>query len=95
MPNPGSIFLKAVLAVALSVLLFQVAEQVRTVEVTLLADGTMSRVEVSADDPAYRDEVDRAHKKAMPVYGLSVVSGLVGLAMIRKSFRVYRKTRGA
>jgi hypothetical protein len=95
MPNPGSIFLKAMLAIALSVVLFQFAQQVRSVEVTLLADGAMSRVEVGTDDPAYRDEVDRAHKKAMPLYGLSAIVGLVGLAMIRKSFRVYRKAREA
>jgi hypothetical protein len=60
MPNPGSIFLRAVLAIALSVVLFEFAQEVRIVEVTSLADGAMSRVEVSADDPAYRDDVDRA-----------------------------------
>ena len=44
---------------------------------------------------AYRDEVERAEKRALPFYAAAVLAGLIGLSMVRKSYRVFRKTRPA
>jgi hypothetical protein len=95
MPSPAAIFVKAVLLILVAVALFQFAKQVGTVEVTVLADGEMNRSVVSRSDPAYAEETDRARKHAMPIYGLSALMGLIGLSLVRKSYRVYRKTRTA
>jgi len=93
MPNPAAIFLKAILFFAVAVVLFQFAQQVGTVEVTMFADGTMTTSAVSADDPIYRAELELARKKAMWVYVLAGCTALIGILMVRKSVRIYRKTR--
>ena len=95
MPNPAAIFLKAILCFAIAVVLFQFAQQIGTVEVTLFADGTMTTSAVSADDPIYRAELELARKKAMWVYVLAGCTALIGIFMVRKSVRIYRKTRTA
>ncbi len=61
--------------------------------VTWIADGEISRTAVSGDDPTYREEIDRGKRRAMPIYGLSVLTGLIALILLRKSIRLYRASR--
>jgi hypothetical protein len=95
MPNPGTIFLKAMLVFVVAVLLFQYGRELDTVKVTVIADGAITTRVLSADDPTYQGEIERARKKALPVYGLSILAGFVGFAMIGKGVRVRRKARFA
>ncbi len=95
MPNPGVIFLKAVMLFAVTAVLFQYAQQVGTVEVTVLAGGRMTRMAVQAHDPNDRDELDSARKKARPFYAGAILLGLIGLSLVHKSLRVGRKQREA
>ena len=95
MPNPSTILLKAIFCFAMAVVLFQFAQQVGTVEVTVFAQGTMTQRAVADDDPTYGSELELARKKAMWVYVLSGVSALIGIFMVRKSVRVRRKQRAA
>jgi len=55
----------------------------------------MTKRAVAADDPIYGSELDLARKRAMWVYVLSGFSALIGILMVRKSVRVYRKQRAA
>ncbi len=71
-------------------LLWLVAMHVATVRLTLIADGEVGRIVVSGDDPIYRDEIDRAKRRAMPIFALSVAIGLIALMLLRKGIRVYR-----
>lgn len=93
MPGPTAILAKAFLSLVVAAVLWFVAMQVATVRLTLIADGQIGRTVVSADDPIYRDELARAKKRAMPLYGLSVVAGLIALMQTRKGIRVYRGSR--
>ena len=95
MPNPSTILLKAIFCFAMAVVLFQFAQQVGTVEVTVFAQGTMTQRAVADDDPTYGSELELARKKAMWVYVLSGVSALIGIFMVRKSVRGRRKQRAA
>lgn len=92
---PGAILVKAGAYLAVAVVLFMVAQQVATVKVTVLEDGRSMQVAVSDDDPRYREEIRSAKRKAIPFYGVSVITGLIGLASLRKSFRAYRRRREA
>jgi hypothetical protein len=95
MPNPSTILLKAIFCFAVAVVLFQFAQQVATVEVTVFAQGTMTKRAVADDDPVYGSELDLARKRAMWVYVLSGSCALIGILMVRKSVRVRRKQRTA
>jgi hypothetical protein len=95
MTHPGAILAKAAAYLGVAVVLFLVAQQVATVKLTVLEDGRSMQVAVSGDDPVYREEIRSAKKKAIPFYGVSVITGLIGLALVRKSFRVYRRLREA
>lgn len=92
---PGATLVKAVAYLAIAVVLFLVAQQVATVKVTVLEDGRSTQVAVSGDDPLYREEIRSARKRAIPFYGVSVLTGLIGLALLRKSYRAYRRRREA
>ena len=93
MPGSTAILAKAFLFLVVAALLWFVATQVATVRLTLIADGQIGRTVVSGDDPIYREELAQARKRAMPLYGLSVVAGLIALLRMRKAIRVYRGSR--
>jgi len=95
MPNLAVIILKALFLFALVALLVQWGQQTATVEVTVIADGTMSRRAVGADDPAYRDEVTDAQNRALWFYGGALLVGFLGLAYVMQFFRVIDKRRNA
>jgi len=95
MPNPSTILLKAIFCFAMAVVLFQFGQQVGSVEVTLIAQGTMTQRAVADDDPVYGSELELARKKSMWVYVLSGFCALIGVLMVRKSVRVRRKQRTA
>ena len=90
MPGPTAILAKAFSFMVVAALLWLVAMHVATVRLTLIADGEIGRTVVSGDDPIYREEIDRARRRARPLYGISVASGLIALVLVRKSVRVYR-----
>ena len=71
------------------------AMQVAAVRLTWIADGEIGRTVVSGNDSRYRAEIDRAKRRAMPLYGLSVASGLIALTLTRKSIRLYRNSRSS
>ncbi len=93
MPDPTAILAKAFLFLVVAAVLWFVAMQVATVQLTWIANGEIGRTVVSGDDPRYRAEIDRASRRGMPLYGLSVASGLIALMLLRKSIRVYRRSR--
>ena len=93
MPNPAVLLAKAMLFLAVAVLLWLVAVQVATVHVTWIADGEISKMAVRGDDPIYRDEIDRRKKMALPVYGLSLLGGLLFVRFLQKSIRHYKIER--
>lgn len=95
MPNPAAILVKAMLVLAVAVVLFQLAQSVQTVQVTVFADGTMTSSTVGADDPTYRDELDSARKKAMWLYLFSGLLALMGVVTTLRSVRVYLRRRAA
>ena len=95
MPNPSTILLKAIFCFAVAVVLFQFAQQVGTVEVTVIAQGAMTQRAVADDDPVYGSELELARKRAMWVYALAGFCVLIGVFMVRKSVRVRRKQRTA
>ena len=95
MPGPIAILAKALLFMVVAALLWLVATQVAAVRLTVIADGEIGRIAVSGDDPIYRDEIDRAKKRALPVFVLSVAAGLIALMLVRKSIRVYRLSRSS
>jgi hypothetical protein len=92
---PAAILVKACAYLAVAVVLLLVAQQVATVKVTVLEDGRSTQVAVDGDDPVYREEIRSAKKKAIPFYAASVIAGLIGLALLRKSYRAYRRRREA
>jgi prepilin signal peptidase PulO-like enzyme (type II secretory pathway) len=85
-PNPWTILFKAALFLLAAAVLFQVADKVDTVKVTTLSGGEINLTAVSRDAPVYTDEVDRARKKALPIYGLSVIAAVIGVLLVRKSY---------
>ena len=93
MPGPTAILARSFLFMGVAALLWLVATQVEAVRLTWIVDGEVSRKAVSGDDPTYREELDRGRKRALPIYGLSVASGLIALVFLRKSIRVYRASR--
>ena len=93
MLNPGLKFLKAIVALGVAVLVFQYADQVKTVEVTMVTDAGIQAVPVRADDPIYRDEIATAQNKALPFYGIAIIAGVIGLTMLHSSYRIYTRTR--
>jgi len=95
MTHPGAILVKAAAYLGVAVILFLVAQQVATVRVTVLEDGRSMQVAVAGDDPVYREEIRSAKRKAIPFYGVSAITGLIGLVLVRKSFRAYRRLREA
>ena len=95
MPGPTAILAKAFMFMVVAALLWLVATHVATVRLTLIADGEVGRTVVSDDDPIYREEIDRAKKRAMPIFGLSVATGLIALTLVRKGIRVYRGSRSS
>lgn len=95
MPGPTAILAKAFLFMVVAALLWLVATHVATVRLTLIADGEIGRIDVSSDDPIYREEIDQAKKRAMPIFALSVATGLIALMLVRKSIRVYRGSRSS
>ena len=95
MPGPAAILAKAFSFMVVAALLWFVAMHVATVRLTLIADGEVGRIVVSGDDPIYRDEIDRAKRRAMPIFALSVAIGLIALMLLRKSIRVYRGSRSS
>jgi hypothetical protein len=95
MPHPGAILVKAIAYLGVAVILFLVAQQVATVKVTIFEDGRTMQVAVNGDDPLYREEIRGAKRMAIPFYSVSAIVGLIGLALVRKSFRAYRRLREA
>ena len=93
MPGPFAILAKAFLFLVVAALLWLVATQVATVRLTLISDAEVDRIAVSAADPIYREEIARARKRAMPIFALSVASGLIALFLVRKGIRLYRLSR--
>ena len=91
MPNPGAIFFKALMALAVAFLVYQYARQVATVKVTVVAEGRMTSTAVEPDDPNYRDEMEGARKKAIPFYVVAGLWALIGLFGVRKGVRVGRE----
>ena len=95
MPGPTAILAKAFLFMVVAALLWLVATHVATVRLTLIADGEIGQIAVNGDDPIYREEIDQAKGRAMPIFALSVATGLIALMLVRKSIRVYRGSRSS
>jgi hypothetical protein len=93
MHHPAAILVKAAVYLGIAVVLFLVAQQVATVKLIVLEDGRTMRVPVSGDDPRYQEEIRVAERHAIPFYGVSAIAALIGLALVRKGFRAYRRLR--
>ncbi len=95
MPGPTAILAKAFSFMVVAALLWLAATHVATVRLSSIADGKIGRIDVSGDNPIYREEIDQAKNRAMPIFALSVATGLIALMLVRKSIRVYRGSRSS
>ena len=92
MPTVAGSFFKAVFCAAVAIFFYYHAQEVATVERTLIG-GEEIRIGVDVDDDRVLEERGRARKKALPYYAGALVSGLLAFGFVRKSRRIHEKNK--